>query len=113
VGGPGTENIQKDYERNHYLIENKVGHIETKPRTKLKRTPIECEMSALSAPFELIDAAIVPAGVRIKGSTARFETARVGGIKRNARKYKNRGNKAKEWLKTKDITFLKPANWAF
>jgi hypothetical protein len=25
-------------------------------------------------------------------------------------KYKNRGNKAKEYLKTKDITFFNPAN---
>ena len=36
----------------------------------------------------------------------------VGGIQRTAREYENRGNKAKEYLKTKDITFLKVANIA-
>jgi hypothetical protein len=34
------------------------------------------------------------------------------GIQRTARKYENRGNEAKEYLKTKDITFSNVANSA-
>jgi hypothetical protein len=36
----------------------------------------------------------------------------VGGIPRTARKYENRGNKAKKYLQTKDITFFDAANFA-
>jgi len=37
---------------------------------------------------------------------------RVPGKSRMLRKMKNRGNEAKGYLKTKDITFLNAANWA-
>jgi len=45
-----------------------------------------------------------------QGNATGFEIPRMGGIRKNAGKYKNSGNEAKEWLKTKDITFLNDAN---
>jgi hypothetical protein len=41
---------------------------------------------------------------------AETEIALLGGTRGTARKYKNSGNEAKEYLKTKDITFLKAAS---
>ncbi len=49
------------------------------------------------------------------GSTGKDSTGRnrpAGGIQRTAREYENGGNEAKEYLKTKDITFLSAANYA-
>jgi hypothetical protein len=46
------------------------------------------------------------------GNASGFGTARLGEIPRRGRKCKNSGNKAKEYLKTKDITFLNGANCA-
>jgi hypothetical protein len=69
-------------------------------------------MHALNPTFERFQTAHVPAGAWTKGNAARFEIARMGEIERNAGKYKNRGNKAKEYLKTKDITFSDGANCA-
>ena len=40
---------------------------------------------------------------------ARFEDESAWGTPRNAEKYKNSGNEAKEYLKTKDLTFLNAA----
>ena len=45
-------------------------------------------------------------------NAAKFGIARTGEIERSAREYKNRENKAKEYLKTKDITFFEAANCA-
>ena len=46
------------------------------------------------------------------GNAARLEIARLAAIRRRARNYKNSGNEAKKYLKTKDITFLNAANYA-
>ena len=46
------------------------------------------------------------------GECGRFEIAWEREIQRTARKHENRGNKAKECLKTKDITFFNAANSA-
>ena len=40
------------------------------------------------------------------GNAAGLEIARLAAIRRRARNYKNSGNEAKKYLKTKDITFL-------
>jgi len=45
------------------------------------------------------------------GDAAGFEIVRVAETPRRGRKYKNRGNEAKKYLKTKDITFLNGANY--
>jgi hypothetical protein len=67
-------------------------------------------MRAINAQFELFDAAHVPVGSR-PGERGRVGSCLVGGITRRARKYKNSGNEAKNYLKTKDITFLQCANY--
>jgi hypothetical protein len=67
-------------------------------------------MRALNAEFELFGTAHVPAGEWVAGDVAETEIARLGETRRTAREYKNSGNEAKEYLKTKDITFLKAVN---
>jgi len=69
-------------------------------------------MSAVNAQFEPFDTAQVPTGGIERGSAAGFDIDRSPGIRRFARKYKNRGNEAKKYLETKDISFLDAANYA-
>ena len=69
-------------------------------------------MRALSAQFEDFGSAQVLAGGLERGNAPGFELARIAEPRRIARKYKNSGNEAKEYLKTKDITFFDAANCA-
>jgi hypothetical protein len=46
------------------------------------------------------------------GNAPGFELARLGKNRESGRKYENSGNEAKEYLKTKDITFLNAAKCA-
>jgi len=67
-------------------------------------------MRAFEAEIELSD---VPDVLRVTGSVtsaAGFEIGRKEGPWRSPRNYKNTGNKAKKWLKTKDITFSSAEN---
>jgi hypothetical protein len=84
-------------------------------KTKLKRTQIEpqlsAEMHAIRVKFELSSTSQVLAEAS-NGKEIGGRNRPVGGIKRTAREYENRGNEAKKCLKTKDITFLKVANFA-
>ena len=96
---------QKKYERSQYVIENKGRHLQN----ELKRTQIEpqlsAEMRALRVKFEFSSTSQVLAEAS-NGKGGRTNRP-VGGIRRTAREYENRGNEAKKYLKTKDITFLK------
>ena len=80
----------------------------------LKRTPNEpqfsAEMRASRVEFEFSSTSQVLAEAS-SGKEGRGPTRPVGGIRRTAREYENRGNEAKEYLKTKDITFLEVANF--
>jgi hypothetical protein len=67
-------------------------------------------MREIEANFELIDIAHVGAGDWIVGDGAETEIALPGEARGTAREYKNSGNEAKKWLKTKHITFLGGAN---
>jgi len=68
-------------------------------------------MRALRAEFEFSSTSQVLAEASNgKGNCGRNRPA--GGIRRSATKYKNRGNEAKKYLKTKHITFLDVANFA-
>jgi hypothetical protein len=69
-------------------------------------------MRAIEPQFELIDIAQVPARDWTVGDLARAGIARQGEASGTAREYKNSGNEAKNWLKTKDIAFLATANCA-
>jgi hypothetical protein len=66
-------------------------------------------MCALNATFELFDTAQLPAAAR--NGTMQQGSKLPGRGKPNG-KYKNSGNKAKEYLKTKDITFFDAAYFA-
>jgi hypothetical protein len=67
-------------------------------------------MRALNAEFELFLRPKRPSGRLERWNVARFGIVRLPEVRRSGRKYKNRGNEAKEYLKTKDITFLSSAN---
>ena len=63
-------------------------------------------MHALNAQFEPFDTSYVPVGTWNGGMR---QGSKFPGTE-SARKYKNSGNEAKKYLKTKDITFLDSAN---
>ena len=67
-------------------------------------------MRAINAQFELFDGAHVPVGSRPR-ERGMVRSCPVGGITMHARKYKNSGNEAKKYLKTKDLTILDGANY--
>jgi hypothetical protein len=68
-------------------------------------------MRALKAEFELGNNLHVLARASI-GERDRLEIATEGVRQRTARKYENRGNEAKNCLKTKEITFFNAAHSA-
>ena len=68
-------------------------------------------MRALRAEFEFSSTSQVLAEAS-NGKVDRGRNRPVGGIPRTAREYENRGNEAKEYLKTKDIIFFDAANFA-
>jgi hypothetical protein len=84
---------------------------ETKPRQPQNEAKLSVEMRALSAECALCDGLHVLARASI-AENGRFEIAPKRGIQRATGNYKNRGNEAKEYLKTKDITFLNGSNLA-
>jgi hypothetical protein len=63
-------------------------------------------MREIEPKFELLDIAQVRAGDWIVGDVAGIGIALLGETRGTAREYKNSGNKAKKWLKKKDINFL-------
>ena len=69
-------------------------------------------MREINPKFELFDTARVRAGDWIVEDVAGTEIALLGETRGTASEYKNSGNKAKKWLKTKYITLLSGANYA-
>jgi hypothetical protein len=66
-------------------------------------------MYELDPRFDCCDIAHVGAGNWIVADVAGTEIAGLGETRGSAREFRNTGNKAKKWLKTKHITFLKCA----
>jgi hypothetical protein len=100
------------YERSHYITENKEGHVETKPKRTQNELTFEHKMRALNTLFELFGAAHVPVGHSDPDVRRRSKLPEWGESRGIARENKNRGNEAREYLKTKDITFSNAANYA-
>jgi hypothetical protein len=69
-------------------------------------------MRALNSEFELFDGTRAPS-LMWERECRRVRNCPVGDNRRRGRKYKNSGNEAKKYLKTKDITFLSAANYAY
>ncbi len=67
-------------------------------------------MREIEPKFDRFEIAHVRAGHWIAGDPAGTGIAGLGETRGTAREYKNRGNKAKKWLKTKDIIFLNAAD---
>ncbi len=69
-------------------------------------------MRPLDAQFELFGTAHVQAGDWERENAAGFDFVRLAEIRRRGGKYKNSGNEARKYLKTKYITLLIDANCA-
>ena len=69
-------------------------------------------MREIDPEFKFFDIAHVGAVNSIVGDVAGIGIALLGETRGTAREYKNSGNKAKKWLKTKHITPLSGANYA-
>jgi hypothetical protein len=97
----GLQNNKKHYDRSQYVIENKG----TLCRNELRRTHFECQMCRLNPQIELALHARVRAGGPRRKHSARFGNEPTCDAPQGATNYKNSGNEAKEYLKTKDLTF--------
>jgi hypothetical protein len=79
-----------------------------------KRTQNEPQLTAqmreMDSKFELFDIAHLRARDWIVADVTETEIALLEETRGTASEYKNSGNEAKKWLKTKHITFLKTAN---
>jgi len=84
-------------------------------QNELKRTQNEPQlnagMGASCVEFELSDTSHVLAKAANR-KRVRGRNRPGGGTQGTARKYENRGNETKNYLKTKDITFFNAANYA-
>ncbi len=69
-------------------------------------------MGEIRPKFELFDIAPGRTGDWFVGDGASTGIAPLGETRGTAKEYKNSGNKARKWLKTKHITFLSGANHA-
>ena len=94
------------------LLKTKNSMLETKLRTNSKRAPIERSTRASDTTFELFDTLHVLAGAWGGGILRGSKSLEPGENHGFAWKYKNSGNEAKKYLKTKHITFLNGANCA-
>jgi len=90
-------------------VKTKEGTSETRLKQPQNEPQLSVEMSALKAEYELCNELRVLAGATIV-EYGGSESARKRVIQSAAGNYKNRGNEAKEYLKTKDITFMNGTN---
>ena len=109
-GKLGFETTKK-YDRSQYVLENTGRHVANEAKTNQNEPQLSAEMRALGAEFEFSSTSQVLATAS-SGEDGRGPSRPVEEIRRTAREYENRGNEAKEYLKTKDITFLDGADFA-
>ena len=92
------------------LLKAKRGS-QKRTQNELKTNPkLSAQMREVEPKFEVFGIARVGAGNWIVGDAAGTGFAGLGETRGAAREFKNTENKAKKWLKTKDISFLKAAN---
>ncbi len=92
-------------------LKTKEGASETRLKQPQSEPQLSVEMPTLEAEFGLCNK-LRPLARASVGECGRFDIAREREIQRIGRNYENRGNEAKECLKTKDITFFNAANFA-
>ncbi len=102
----------KKYERSQYVIENTGRHVQNELKRTQNEPQLSAEMRALRAEFEFSSTSQVLAGASSGKDGRAWPKSPGRGVQGTAGEYENRGNKAKEYLKTKDITFLEVANSA-
>ena len=83
------------------LLKTKEGSVKTNPR----RTNFEPQMRSLNVKSEHSEHANVPAPEVCKPHEAGLENEPTWGALKSVAKHENRGNKAEEYLKTKDLIF--------
>jgi hypothetical protein len=91
------------------LLKTQEGMCDTNSKRTQNEPQLSAKMRALRVRFEFSSTAQALAEAA-NGKDGRGRNRPAGGTQRTAREYENRGNEAKEYLKTKDITFLKVAN---
>jgi len=112
---PAEGNFKKDcflYERTRHLYENKEGHAQNEAKTKLKTC---CFAARIARKRQEKGFSLAKRTQETSPRALGREARRVGhgeGENRDLEKMKNRGNEAKKWLKTKDITILSGVNYA-
>ena len=87
------------------LLKTKRGISKTNSKRTQNEPQLSAQMREIRSKSELLDAALVPAGILDRRNAAGFEIVRTGGIRRIARKYKNSGNELEKYFKKKDMTF--------
>ena len=104
------ENRESKYTKNvankaSMSLKAKSGVSNTNPKRSENEAELaaRCGLCAQYSAFLTPHTSFRPPGT---GNAVGFEIARVQETRRTPRKYKNRGNEAKERLKTKDITLL-------
>ena len=108
-GKPGLKQTKNTTIKANISLKTKEGMFETKLKRTQNGPQLSAEMREPRVKFELSDTSHVLAGT---GKVGGGQHRPGRGIQRTARKYENRGNEAKEYLKTKDITFFNAANYA-
>jgi len=127
----GFNKIMFLYERTRYLYENKEGHVQNEAKTKLKTRCFLTKIARKNPRFGAFlqkkpktlaegnrscpSADGHPETVKYPGARASCPQrtwqcgAKCGQDSRAPKEMKNRGNEARKWLKTKDITFFRGA----
>ncbi len=100
-GKLGSAKTQKSGKRSQEVIENKGSHIFLECETNRKRAAYERRMSAFGPQKGLCAQVQVLAGANRQV----VKLIRRGNSGKACAKYKNSGNEAREYLKTKDMTF--------
>jgi len=110
-GKTGHETTERNTTEASILLKTKEGTSKTKLKPTQNVPQLSAEMRAWRVELEFYDTSGAWAGAW-NGGAARARYRSGGGIPRVAKNYENRGNEAKNYLKTKDITFSSAANYA-
>ncbi len=110
-GKLGFENNKKNTIEANMLLKTKRACAKRTQNEPPNEPHLSAKMRESRVEFEFSGTSQVLAEAS-NGKDARGGNRPVGALQKIVRKYENRGNKAKKCLKTKDITFLKVANFA-
>jgi len=108
----GFKKIVFLYERSQYLYENKEVHVKNEAKTKLKTCCFLAKTARKNPIFGWLLAKQTQETCPRRLGTTQREQGTASREDVDSASMINRGNEAKKWLKTKDITFFSGANRA-